>query len=83
MDWSRPTDVTVQPIPWSDSPHDEGTSRHRLLVAVDTSLRRLGTGNIDPPQLHAPDAFTPIEEVLSTLGVPSGANAVRESRRSR
>lgn len=42
-----------------------GSSRQRLLASVDSALRRLGTDHIDLLQLHAFDAFTPIEEVLS------------------
>jgi aryl-alcohol dehydrogenase-like predicted oxidoreductase len=48
-------------------PDDWGSSRSRLLRAVDDSLRRLQTDHIDLFQLHAFDAFTPIDEVLQTL----------------
>ena len=48
-------------------PNDTGCSRHRLLRAVDASLKRLGTDYIDLYQLHAFDAQTPVEEVLQTL----------------
>ena len=44
-----------------------GSSRSRLIKAVEDALRRLGTDYIDLLQLHAFDAGTPIEEVLSTL----------------
>jgi len=54
-------------LPMGDGPLDAGTSRHRLVAAVDAALRRLGTDYIDLLQLHAFDAFTPIDEVLSTL----------------
>ncbi len=50
-----------------DGPNDVGTSRARLLKAVDASLERLGTDYIDLLQLHAFDAHTPMEETLSTL----------------
>lgn len=50
-------------------PHDWGTSRSRLLRAVDASLRRLQTDRIDLFQLHGYDAHTPIEEVLQTLEI--------------
>jgi aryl-alcohol dehydrogenase-like predicted oxidoreductase len=50
-----------------DGPNDAGTSRHRLIRATEDALRRLGTDRIDLLQLHAFDAATPIEEVLSTL----------------
>lgn len=50
-----------------DGPNDVGTSRMRLLRAVDASLQRLDTDYIDLLQLHAFDAHTPVEETLSTL----------------
>ncbi|MGB3353738.1 MAG: aldo/keto reductase, partial [Mycobacterium sp.] len=48
-------------------PTDWGTSRSRLLRAVEDALRRLQTDRIDLFQLHGFDAYTPIEEVLQTL----------------
>lgn len=44
-----------------------GTSRTRLLRAVEDALRRLRTDRIDLFQLHGYDAGTPIEEVVATL----------------
>lgn len=58
---------TKMSLPMGDRPFDAGSSRHRLLASVEAALRRLGTDYIDLLQLHAFDAFTPIEEVLSTL----------------
>jgi aryl-alcohol dehydrogenase-like predicted oxidoreductase len=54
-------------FPTGDGPNDVGSSRHHLINAVEASLRRLGTDYIDRYQLHAFDAFTPVEEALSTL----------------
>ncbi|MEU3311288.1 aldo/keto reductase [Streptomyces sp. NPDC006662] len=54
-------------LPLGDGPADAGTSRSRLIGSVDTALRRLGTDHIDLFQLHAFDAGTPVEEVVSTL----------------
>jgi aryl-alcohol dehydrogenase-like predicted oxidoreductase len=48
-------------------PNDVGSSRYHLIRACEDSLRRLGTDYIDVYHLHAFDALTPLEEVLSTL----------------
>jgi aryl-alcohol dehydrogenase-like predicted oxidoreductase len=42
-------------------------SRRYIRIAVEASLRRLGTDWIDLYQLHTPDANTPIEETLAAL----------------
>ncbi len=42
-------------------------SRRYIRIAVDASLRRLGTDWIDLYQLHTPDPNTPIEETLAAL----------------
>lgn len=54
-------------LPTGDGPGEYGTSRSRLIGAVEDALRRLGTDHIDLFQLHGFDAATPVEEVLSTL----------------
>ncbi|MFI8997293.1 aldo/keto reductase [Streptomyces sp. NPDC053542] len=54
-------------LPMGDGPQDAGTSRSRLIGAVEDALRRLGTDHLDLFQLHAFDAHTPVEEVLATL----------------
>jgi aryl-alcohol dehydrogenase-like predicted oxidoreductase len=48
---------------------DWGTraSRRYIRIAVEASLRRLGTDWIDLYQLHTPDPNTPIEETLAAL----------------
>ncbi len=58
---------TKTSLPMGDGPNDAGSSRSRLIRTVDDALRRLGTDYVDLLQLHAFDAGTPIEEVLSTL----------------
>ena len=68
---------TKTTLPLGDGPHDAGSSRSRLIRATEDALRRLGTDYIDLLQLHAFDAGTPIEEVLSTLGDLVRAGKVR------
>ncbi|WP_027133227.1 aldo/keto reductase [Geminicoccus roseus] len=58
---------TKTSLPMGDGPNDAGSSRFRLVRAVEDALKRLGTDHIDLLQLHALDAATPVEEVLSTL----------------
>ncbi|WP_316395433.1 aldo/keto reductase [Bradyrhizobium sp. 33ap4] len=64
-------------LPMGDGPLDAGTSRYRLVAAVDAALRRLNTDYIDLLQLHAFDAFTPVDEVLSTLDALVRAGKLR------
>ncbi|MDN5761923.1 MAG: aldo/keto reductase [Microlunatus sp.] len=42
-------------------------SRRYIRIAVENSLRRLGTDWIDLYQMHEPDQHTPIEETLAAL----------------
>ena len=58
---------TKTSLPMGEGANDAGSSRFRLIRAVEDALRRLGTDHIDLLQLHAFDAGTPVEEVLSTL----------------
>lgn len=51
-----------------DGANEVGSSRFHLTRAVEGCLGRLDTDHIDLFQLHAYDAKTPPEEVLSTLG---------------
>lgn len=54
-------------FPMGPGPNQVGSSRHHLIEACDASLRRLHTDYIDLYQIHAFDAFTPIEETLRSL----------------
>ena len=47
--------------------NDVGSSRHHLIKACESSLRRLGTDYIDIYQMHGFDALAPVEETLSVL----------------
>lgn len=64
-------------LPVGDGPNEAGSSRIRLIEACEAALRRLGTDHIDLFQLHAFDAGTPVEEVLSTLDGLVRAGKVR------
>jgi aryl-alcohol dehydrogenase-like predicted oxidoreductase len=68
---------TKTSLPMGDGPNDAGSSRSRLIQACEDALRRLDTDYIDLFQLHAFDAGTPIEEVLSTLDDLVRAGKVR------
>jgi aryl-alcohol dehydrogenase-like predicted oxidoreductase len=46
---------TKTSLPMGDGPNDAGSSRFRLIRAVDSALRRLDTDYIDLLQLHAFD----------------------------
>ncbi len=72
---------TKTTLPLGDGPGDYGSSRSRLIKAVEASLRRLDTDYIDLFHLHAFDAGTPIEEVVSTLDDLIRAGKIRLCRR--
>ena len=66
-------------LPTGDGPGDWGVSRSRLIASVEGALRRLGTDHIDLLQLHAFDASTPVEELLSTLEMLVTSGKVRHT----
>ena len=68
---------TKTSLPTGRGPNDAGSSRHRLLRAVDAALQRMAIDHIDLLQLHGFDGFTPIEEVLATLDQLVRAGKVR------
>ncbi|ANK92377.1 MULTISPECIES: aldo/keto reductase [Rhizobium] len=68
---------TKTALPMGEGPQDWGTSRVRLIRATEDALRRLGTDYLDLLQLHAFDASTPVEEVLSTLDGLVAAGKIR------
>ncbi|MFE4460680.1 aldo/keto reductase [Nocardia tengchongensis] len=68
---------TKATLPTGPGPADAGSGRGRLISAVESSLRRLGIDHIDLFQLHAFDAGTPVEEVLSALDTLVRAGKIR------
>ncbi|MDQ1575249.1 MAG: hypothetical protein QOH55_399 [Microbacteriaceae bacterium] len=54
-------------FPMGDGVNDVGLSRRHLRMALDASLTRLGVDHVDLYQMHAWDAYTPIEETLRFL----------------
>ncbi|MFE3799805.1 aldo/keto reductase [Nocardia tengchongensis] len=68
---------TKATLPIGPGPADAGSGRGRLISAVEGSLRRLGIDHIDLFQLHAFDAGTPVEEVLSALDTLVRAGKIR------
>lgn len=68
---------TKTSLPLRRGPNESGSSRYRLIRAVDDALKRLGTDYIDLFQLHGFDALTPIEEVIYTLDLLARSGKVR------
>ncbi len=71
---ARPADVTDGVVlatkgrfPMGSGPNASGLSRRQLGRALDASLTRLGREHVDLYQVHAFDAWTPLEETLRTL----------------
>jgi len=69
--------ATKMSLPLSGGPNQSGSSRHRLIKAVDAALQRLDTDYIDILQMHGFDGFTPVEEVLYTVDTLVRAGKVR------
>jgi aryl-alcohol dehydrogenase-like predicted oxidoreductase len=59
--------ATKARFPMGPGPNDAGLSRHHLIEACESSLRRLQTDHIDLYQLHEWDGQTPLEETLGAL----------------
>lgn len=52
---------------FKEDPNGGGSSRKRMMEAVNTSLRRLQTDYIDLYWVHVWDTMTPVEETMSAL----------------
>jgi len=70
----RPADLTDRVVlatkgrfPMAAEPNGAGLSNRHLTRALDASLTRLGLDTVDLYQVHAFDAWTPLEETLRTL----------------
>jgi aryl-alcohol dehydrogenase-like predicted oxidoreductase len=64
--------------PHADTEGRGGNSARWARIAIEDSLRRLGTDHIDLYQVHFPDPAVPIEETLGALSELVGAGKVRE-----
>jgi len=69
--------ATKMSLPVGPGPNQLGSSRHRMVQAVDAALQRLDTDYIDILQMHAFDSHTPVEEVLYTADILVRAGKVR------
>lgn len=69
--------ATKMSLALGSGPNESGSSRYRMIAAVDKALKRLDTDYIDLLQLHGFDGFTPIEEVLYTFDALVQSGKVR------
>lgn len=69
--------ATKMSLPLGKGPNEGGSSRYRIVQAVDAALQRLDTDYIDILQMHGFDSFTPVEEVLYTVDALVRAGKVR------
>jgi aryl-alcohol dehydrogenase-like predicted oxidoreductase len=64
-------------MPMGGGPNDAGLSRHHIISACESSLRRLGTDHIDIYHVHQWDGQTPLEETMHALDALVQAGKVR------
>ncbi|KOT42630.1 aldo/keto reductase [Streptomyces caelestis] len=69
--------ATKAGLPMGDEPNHRGSSRRRLVAALDDSLRRLGVDHVDLYQIHRWDPATGDEETLSALTDLQRAGKIR------
>ncbi len=65
------------PVGPTDDPNRRDNSRRWIMLAVEDSLRRLGTDWIDLYQVHRPDPDTAIEETVEALSDLVRAGKIR------
>jgi aryl-alcohol dehydrogenase-like predicted oxidoreductase len=65
--WGRFVVATKFVLPVGKGPNDRGASRHHMMHAVEASLRRLQSDQIDLYYVHRWDPHTPLEETLRGL----------------
>lgn len=54
-------------LPMGPGPNGSGLSRGAIITQAEASLRRLGSDDIDPYQIHGIDTRTPREETMRAL----------------
>ncbi|MFD7686928.1 aldo/keto reductase [Streptomyces sp. NPDC059781] len=69
--------ATKAGMPMGDGRNHRGSSRRRLVTALDDSLRRLGVDHVDLYQVHRWDPATSDEETLSALTDLQRAGKIR------
>jgi aryl-alcohol dehydrogenase-like predicted oxidoreductase len=63
--------------PMGADPNRRGSSRRWIMLAVEESLRRLGTDWIDLYQMHRPDSQTELDETIDALSDLVRAGKIR------
>ena len=69
-EFTRRDDVVIATkvfFPMGPGPNDRGLSRKHIMIAIDASLRRLGTEYVDLYQIHRFDPTRHLEETLEAL----------------
>lgn len=69
--------ATKMSLALGSGPNESGSSRYRIISAVDKALLRMETDYIDLLQLHGFDGSTPVEEVLYTFDALVKSGKVR------
>src|SRR5207244_2727920 len=65
--WDRFVVATKSGLPMGEGPNDRGASRYHIVQALEASLRRLQSDNVDVYYMHRWDPTTPLTETLRAL----------------